>query len=454
MTRPSEPHDGPYATTHESNTDDSLAAIPMHESVSSLWFVWAIVAAFGTYFCMYAFRKPFTAAAFVDPEAGHSYKTILVVSQVMGYMISKFIGIKVISEMRPERRAMAILILIGIAEIALVLFGIVPRPWNALCMFLNGLPLGMVFGLVLGFLEGRCLTEALAAGLCASFIVADGFTKSVGTWLLDRGVSEQWMPSLAGSIFLLPLVVFVWMLSRTPAPNRDDMTARNERHLMSQSDRIGLFRRHALPITLLSLMYLLVTVLRSFRADFAPEIWRALGAETLPSIFTYSEILVAAGVMAISASFVWVRDNRRAFFSSLTACAIGFLLVSVALFGNSLGNFFSPFAFMVLVGLGLYMPYVAVHTTVFERLLAMTREKGNVGFLMYVVDSVGYLGYVAVMLIKNGLDWYLGRSGAGLASVEGYLSFFNAACVVSCFVSWLAVYFCWRHYAWARGKLA
>jgi hypothetical protein len=56
---------------------------------------------------------------------------------------------------------------------------------------------------------------------------------------------------------------------------------------------------------------------------------------------------------------------------------------------------------MVLLGLGLYLPYVALHTTLFERLLGMTRERGNIGFLMYVVDSVGYLGYVAVMLLRN-----------------------------------------------------
>jgi len=31
----------------------------------------------------------------------------------------------------------------------------------------------------------------------------------------------------------------------------------------------------------------------------------------------------------------------------------------------------------------------------------MTRDKGNMGYLMYLADSVGYLGYVAVMLVKN-----------------------------------------------------
>ena len=60
------------------------------------------------------------------------------------------------------------------------------------------------------------------------------------------------------------------------------------------------------------------------------------------------------------------------------------------------------FAFMVLLGLGLYLPYVAVHTTVFERLIAMTRDQGNIGFLMYLADACGYLGYVGVMTFRLG----------------------------------------------------
>jgi hypothetical protein len=56
---------------------------------------------------------------------------------------------------------------------------------------------------------------------------------------------------------------------------------------------------------------------------------------------------------------------------------------------------------MVLTGVGLYMPYIAVHTTVFERLIAMTRDRGNIGYLMYLADAFGYLGYVVVLLARN-----------------------------------------------------
>lgn len=42
-----------------------------------------------------------------------------------------------------------------------------------------------------------------------------------------------------------------------------------------------------------------------------------------------------------------------------------------------------------------------MHTTIFERLIAMTGERGNLGLLMYLADSFGYLGYVGVMLARG-----------------------------------------------------
>jgi hypothetical protein len=34
----------------------------------------------------------------------------------------------------------------------------------------------------------------------------------------------------------------------------------------------------------------------------------------------------------------------------------------------------------------------------------MTRDKGNIGYLLYVADAIGYLGYVAVMFGKGGVS--------------------------------------------------
>lgn len=363
---------------------------------------YAIVAAFLTYFCMYAFRKPFTAGEFGEFEVYQiGYKTILIAAQVAGYTVSKFIGIKVISEMPAGRRAASIIGLIGIAEVALLLFAVVPPPYNWPLLFINGLPLGMVFGLVLSFLEGRQVTEALSAGLCASFIVASGVVKSVGRALIvDFGVSEFWMPFLTGLIFVLPLLVGVGMLSQIPQPNAADVSHRSERVPMGRANRKALFRRHAFGLTGLVLIYVLLTVIRSFRDDFAVELWGELGHPEQPSVFAYSEIAVMMGVILINGSAVFVRSNRTAFFGSFGLMFGGFLLILGALIGHTSG-ILSPFVFMVLIGLGAYVPYVAFHTTVFERLLAVFRERGNIGYLMYLADAMGYMAYVGVMVVRN-----------------------------------------------------
>src|SRR5882672_1457424 len=110
--------------------------------------MYAIVAAFSTYFCMYAFRKPFAAAKFGGEfflGTQVALKTAIVISQIIGYALSKYIGIKVCSEVSPGRRAVTLVFLIVWAQVALVLYGFVPNNLKVVAIFLNGLPLGMVW---------------------------------------------------------------------------------------------------------------------------------------------------------------------------------------------------------------------------------------------------------------------------------------------------------------------
>lgn len=415
---------------------DAERPVPTPSGGKLFWGVWSVVAAFGAYSCMYAFRKPFTAATYGDVDLyGYSFKSVLVTSQVAGYTISKFVGIKVVAEVLPGRRAAVLLLLVGIAELALLAFAVVPPPWNAVCLFMNGLPLGMVFGLVLGFLEGRRSTEALAAGLCASFILADGVTKSLGAWLLQQGISEYWMPCVAGSLLILPLMLFVGMLTKIPPPDAADIAARSRRTPLNRAERWALALRYAGGLVPIVSLYLAMTILRSLRADFAPEIWRGLGEPAQPATFTYSELWVALGIVAANGFAMFVRDNRRAFFVSLLICGLGAALLLVALILRRAG-ILGGFGFMVAVGLGMYLPYVAIHTTVFERLIAMTREQGNLGFLMYLADSAGYLGYVAVMLVHG----FLG-------SRQEFLGFFEAACGAVAVFGLVCVGASWRYFA-------
>src|SRR6185436_497794 len=77
--------------------------------------VFAALAAFCTYSCMYAFRKPFTAATFDNLYfAGLKYKDVLIITQLIGYTLSKFLGIKIVAEMKANNRGWNILLLIAI----------------------------------------------------------------------------------------------------------------------------------------------------------------------------------------------------------------------------------------------------------------------------------------------------------------------------------------------------
>lgn len=56
--------------------------------------------------------------------------------------------VKVVAEHAGDRRARLILSLVGASWVALLGFALLPARFGPLCLFLNGLPLGMIWGFV------------------------------------------------------------------------------------------------------------------------------------------------------------------------------------------------------------------------------------------------------------------------------------------------------------------
>lgn len=363
---------------------------------------YCIVAAFITYCSMYAFRKPFTAGIYEDLVLwGVDYKIILITTQVMGYMLSKFIGIKVVSEMKSASRITSILVLIGISWLALFLFGITPYPYNFIWLFFNGLPLGMIWGIVFSFLEGRKYTELLGAGMCASFVVSSGFVKAVGQYLIvDYQVGEFWMPFLTGLLFVPLLFLGVWMLSNIPPPTEEDERLRTKRVPMTSKERRKFFMAFAPGIILMVTIYVALTIFRDIRDNFAVELWAALGYADQPAILATAEIPIAFGVLIIIGAMMFIKNNRVAFYANQAIILTGGLLVLVLtwMFSNGL---IAPAAWMIIVGFGMYLAYISFHTLLFERWIALFQYKSNIGYLMYVADAFGYLGSVVILFVKN-----------------------------------------------------
>jgi hypothetical protein len=362
----------------------------------------AAAAVFITYLSMYAFRKPFTSAQYADYILwGIDYKIILIIAQLVGYTLSKYFGIKIISELSASKRTITLIFLMAFSWLALLFFGIVPAPYNLPFMFLNGLPLGMIWGVVFSYIEGRRHTELLGVAMASSFIISSGIVKGVGSYLLiNLQVSEMWMPFFTGLLFLPVLFLGIYLLHSLGNPDEVDVLARTERKPMDVGERKAFFKRFAPGIIFSIIIYVCLTIFRDLRDNFAVEFWKSFGIENIPSLLVLSELPIAVFVILIIGSMIFIKNNKRAFFFNFYILLFGgvLLLLSTILFSNDL---LSPTVWMILVGFSMYLPYIAFHALFFERWIAYFKIKSNIGYLMYIVDAAGYLGSTLVLLFKN-----------------------------------------------------
>jgi MFS family permease len=358
--------------------------------------------AFVIYTCMYGFRKPYTVAEYNNIFfLGMPYKVCLVIAQVIGYMCSKFYGIKFISAMQPSKRAFYIILFIGIAWASLLLFAIIPAPYNIICMFINGLPLGMIFGLVFGFLEGRKTTEIMGAFLVTSFIFGSGLAKTIGKWiLLHFHIPDMWMPFSAGAVYILPLLLFVWLLHKSPAPSQADIANRSPRNPMTSVERKALLQQFGISLIPIVITYVMLTIVRDFSEDFANELWIETGYKNNAAIFTQTSTIISLVVITIIGSFFLIKNNFTAFKAVHFLVMGGLLLSTISTILFQL-HFIHPFAWIVMATMGIYLGYLPFNCLYFERMIAAYKMQSNVGFVMYIADAFGYLGTVLVLLIKS-----------------------------------------------------
>jgi hypothetical protein len=421
---------------------DPVSAMPAPSSRSRRYRTFMMIAAglsaFSAYFSMYAFRKAFAAGSYGGVEGWTAlldFKTAAVIAQVAGYALSKAAGVTFIAELSSRRRGLLILVLISASWVALVAFACLPPSWKIVAMVLNGFPLGMIWGLIFSYLEGRRESEFLGAVLCASFIVASGAVKSTAMWLITAmKIPEFWAPACTGLLYAPLLVASVVILSRTPPPNEEDVRDRTLRKPMMRADRQAFLSAFGPGLLLLILAYVIFTALRDFRDNFATELWLELGEGGSASIFTLSELPVAIVTLTALAGLMTIRDNVRALLLIHGVCAMGALLIGLSTFAYQAG-LISGLSWMITTGAGLYLAYTPFNAMLFDRLIAAARWSGTAGFLIYLADASGYAGTVSLLIWKSlaekNLDWlnfysglsYFG-SGAGLILMSVSMLFF------------------------------
>lgn len=395
--------------------------------------LYAAITVFLTYTMVFGFRKSFTVATFDGITiAGYSYKTILVISQMLGYMLAKFYGIKFISELKRHGRGKIIMLLTLISWLSWLFFAIIPAPFNIAFLFINGFPLGMLWGVVFSYVEGRRSTDFIGATLAVSFIFASGFVKTVGGWLmLNFGITEFWVPFYTGLVFVIPLLFFVFLIEKIPPPDEEDVKYRMNRVPMLAEDRKKFTKLFLPGLVACILIYTFATIFRDMRDNFSAEMWKEMGFFDKPELFSKTETPITIIILILIGSMVLIKNSFKALMLSHFFIGLGFIIAGLSSYFY-INDGLSPIWWMTLVGLGLYMVYIPFNSVFFERLIAAFKHTGNVGFLIYLADSFGYVGSVGVMLSKEifkvQLNWvtFFSNSVIWLSLVGLALTLFSA----------------------------
>ena len=372
-----------------------------------VFILWAGGGALIAYFLVYSLRKAFTASTFEGLELfGLDYKVVISVTQVAGYLLSKLIGIKIVSELKRNHRFPAIVISVICAELSLVLFGLIPYPFNFICLFFNGLSLGCIWGFLFTYLEGRKLTDILAGFLGVSIIISSGAAKSFGLFVLSLQVNPFWMPAIIGAVALPFLIVTAYLLNKLPEPTSEDKAHRVERTPLNGNQRLVLFGQYSALLVPLLAVNILFTVLRDIKEDFLVDILQHTNLNLTPFLFVKIDMVVTFILLFVLGSMILVKDNKRALNILLMLMALGSLLVlSTSLFFDRL--IVSPILWILLQSMGIYTAYLAFQTVFFDRFIAHFRITGNVGFFIYLADFLGYLFSCVFLLGKSVFNFHI-----------------------------------------------
>lgn len=364
-----------------------------------------IIAAFCVYFCMYAFRKPFAAVPFPQLNFCGSkidLKTACVISQSLGYLFSKYLGTKICSEVLPHRRAWLLVQLILISAFGLFLFAVMPNNWKPLGLLINGLPLGMVWGVVVRYLEGRRSSEVMLAGLSCSYIVAGAITRDIGRDVVIKAwqVSDFWMPLVTGGLFFVPLCLAVLLLNRLPPPTVQDIAERAPRGAMVFSERRAFVMNFRMGLILLLFGYFFLTAFRDFRDQYAAELFQSLGLADRRAIFSQTEQWAALATILTAGGLSLFSGHRAAMLATFTVITVGFATIGLATQAFR-AQMLSGFGWMAILSVGMYLAYVPFGVGLFERLMAGSRLAGTSVFAIQLADGIGYTGSVLVQLYRD-----------------------------------------------------
>lgn len=365
---------------------------------------------FAVYTCMYAIRKPFTGFIFQEQLGGINIKNWLVISQLAGYLMSKFFGISFIGNLNKEKRVTYLHLCLITASMPLFFLNITPHFIWPLLFFINGFPLGLVWGIVFSYAEGRNFTELIGSILACTFIFSSGFVKSLAITIHTHFHLN--IPLTLGLIALganITAFILSYFLKTMPPPDADDELRNTKRKSLSKEERKKVFLASASLVIPAIFMYSIFTILRDIRDNFTAEILQAdhiYSANSIASIETLLSIFLIFSIPFLTI----IKSHYKAIMIIFIICLAGSALNIV---GTLLYNahLCSGITFFLCSGLGLYCGYILINISLMDRIIGFNKTQANAGFLMYTADAAGYIASFCIMLFMifgnfHHIDWH------------------------------------------------
>lgn len=352
--------------------------------------------AFSTYSCMYAIRKPFSAFLYDETLLGWNIKNWMVLAQLLGYTLSKFTGIRWIGKLNRTTRRLQLITMLFIAAMALWIIPFCDPMFWPILMLVNGFPLGMVWGIVFSYVEGRDLTEFIGAILACTFVFTSGFVK-----FLTLSMSEYFQMSgvhATATISALSCVLacfFSFFLEKIPGPTEDETKRHAPRIELSLKDQKRFFLENLRFLVPAIFIYMILTFLRDFRDNFFAELLNyshSFDGATIAKYETIITLVLLSGIPLISK----IRNHLIAIQLTFITALFGGIL-NLLSYGLYTSNYISGSLLVLSSGLGLYAGYILINISIMNRIVGYHQKPGNCGFLMYAADSSGYLVSLLVM---------------------------------------------------------
>ncbi len=95
--------------------------------------------------------------------------------------------------------------------------------------------------------------------------------------LFATGMFQRSGCPLLRAFYFSDSLLFLWLLDQVPPPTIVDEQLRSKRKPMNAADRKNFIKTFFTGLTLIVLMYAMLTAFRDFRDNFSAEIWESLG---------------------------------------------------------------------------------------------------------------------------------------------------------------------------------